>query len=117
MKELGRRLKSEDEMIDMFPAQEADEKIKLHAWDEHKMKSEGAPEIQLDLEPAVEDELSALRPAALSAAVQAREAARVERILMGSEAPKLLKGELKSKKMRKIKAKCSAVLKLSSYAG
>ena len=62
MKELGRRMKSEDEMIDMFPAQEADEKIKLHAWDEHKMTSEGAPEIQLDLEPAAEDELSALRP-------------------------------------------------------
>ena len=67
---------------------------------------EGAPEIQLDLEPSCEDELSALRPAALSLAVKARDAARVERILMGSETPKLLNSELKSKKMRKMKARC-----------
>ena len=106
LKELGRRLKKDDDMIDMFPAQEPDELTKLHAWDEHKMKNEGHPEIQLDLEPSCEDELSALRPAALSLAVKARDAARVESILNRSERPKHLKCEMKGAKMKKMKARC-----------
>lgn len=112
VKELGRWVKSEADLMDEFPAQAPDEKIKLDAWDEYKKCHEGAPEVEIDLEGVADDEMKELRPAAMRMAMKAVEEARLEKYLTDPEKPMMI-GDAKSagkmmrkKKLSKIKARC-----------